>query len=69
MVVRITDYGGASKKPEGQIVEIIGHINDPGVDIMSVIKAYQLPVEFPKDVVRNWNLSQMKSMIMRLKKE
>ena len=52
VVVRITDYGGASKKPEGQIVEIIGHINDPGVDIMSVIKAYQLPVEFPKDVVR-----------------
>lgn len=34
------------KKPEGKVVEIIGHINDPGTDIMSIVKGYDLPVEF-----------------------
>jgi len=52
VVVKITDYGDEKHSPEGKVVEIIGHINDPGVDIMSVIKAYELPVEFPKDVLR-----------------
>lgn len=52
VVVKITNYGDEKHSPEGKVVEIIGHINDPGVDIMSVIKAYELPVEFPKDVLR-----------------
>lgn len=52
VVVKITNYGDDSHSPEGKVVEIIGHINDPGVDIMSVVKAYDLPVEFPKDVLR-----------------
>ncbi len=47
VVVEITDYGNESRNPEGRIVEILGHINDPGVDILSVIKAYGLPEEFP----------------------
>ena len=33
------------------VTEIIGHINDPGTDIMSIIKAYDLPVEFPEEVM------------------
>lgn len=52
VVVDITTYGDEDHSPEGRVVEIIGHINDPGVDIMSVVKAYELPVEFPKDVFR-----------------
>ncbi len=52
VVVKISDYGSASKNPEGKITEIIGHINDPGVDIMSIVRAYDLPVEFPDDVMR-----------------
>jgi len=51
VVVKITNYGDEKRSPEGKVVEILGHINDPGVDIMSVIKAYDLPVEFPKDVL------------------
>ncbi len=51
VVVEITDYGKEGKKPEGKIVEIIGHINDPGVDIMSIVKAYDIPVEFPEKVL------------------
>lgn len=52
VVVKITNYGDQDHNPEGKVTEILGHINDPGIDIMSVIKAYELPVEFPKDVFR-----------------
>jgi ribonuclease R len=52
VVVRITDYGEHKKNPEGEVIEILGHINDPGVDIMSVIKAYGLPEEYPKEVMK-----------------
>ncbi|MDE5966816.1 MAG: ribonuclease R [Lachnospiraceae bacterium] len=51
VVVRITDYGSNEKKPEGQIAEILGHVNDPGVDIISVVRGYELPVEFPQTVM------------------
>lgn len=46
VVVDITDYGNERKSPEGKVVEILGHINDPGVDIMSIVRNYELPVEF-----------------------
>lgn len=51
VVVELTKYGGDNKKPEGKIVEIIGHVNDPGTDIMSIVKAYDLPIEFPEKVL------------------
>jgi len=53
VVVKITKYGDAGQSPEGRIVEILGHINDPGVDIMSVVRAYDLPVEYPAEVMRS----------------
>ncbi|MBO5070395.1 MAG: ribonuclease R [Roseburia sp.] len=46
VVVEITDFGGKDRKPEGKVVEILGHINDPGTDILSIVRAYDLPVEF-----------------------
>ena len=52
VVVRITDFGGEKRKPEGIVTEIIGHVNDPGTDILSIIKAYGLPEEFPEEVMR-----------------
>ncbi|HKL80155.1 MAG TPA: ribonuclease R [Mobilitalea sp.] len=55
VVVKITNYGDATQNPEGKIIEILGHINDPGVDIMSIVKAYELPVEFPEDVMQVLN--------------
>jgi ribonuclease R len=51
VVVEITSYGSSQKSPEGKIVEVLGHINDPGVDIMSIIKAYNLPEEYPTEVM------------------
>lgn len=52
VVVAITDYGKEGKKPEGKVTEIIGHINDPGVDIMSLVKAYNIPMEFSDKIMR-----------------
>lgn len=48
VVVEITDYGKSQKgrRPEGKVIEILGHINDPGVDIMSIVKGYEFPTEF-----------------------
>lgn len=51
VVAELTDYGDDRHKPEGKVVEILGHINDPGVDIMSIIKGFELPVEFPERVL------------------
>ena len=52
VVVCITDFGDGRKKPEGKIVEILGHVNDPGTDIMSLVRAYGLPEQFPEEVLR-----------------
>lgn len=51
VVVEITDYGKKDRKPEGKVVEILGHINDPGTDIISLVRAFALPVEFPTKVL------------------
>ncbi len=57
VVAEITNYGdqkggrrSAPKNPEGKVVEILGHINDPGVDILSLVRAYDLPVEFSEKI-------------------
>ena len=52
VVVTMTEYGGERKKPEGIITEIIGHVNDPGTDILSIVKAYNIPEEYPPEVMR-----------------
>ncbi len=52
VVALICDYGKGQKNPEGVVTEIIGHINDPGTDIMSIVKGYDLPVEFPENVMK-----------------
>lgn len=51
VVVELTDYGDARHKPEGKVIEIIGHVNDPGVDIMSIVRGFELPVEFSEKVL------------------
>ncbi len=53
VVVKITNFGDVTTNPEGKVVEILGHMNDPGVDIMSVVRAFDLPVEFSEEVMRS----------------
>ena len=52
VVVKLTSFGTEDKKPEGKIVEILGHVNDPGTDILSIVRAYELPTEFPEKVMQ-----------------
>lgn len=52
VLVELTSYGEKGKNPEGKVKEIIGHVNDPGTDILSVVYEYELPNEFPEKVMR-----------------
>lgn len=52
VIVELTDYGDGRRKPEGKVVEILGHANDPGVDILSIVRGFGLPVEFEEKVLR-----------------
>ena len=51
VIVHITKFPEGSMSAEGDIVEILGHKNDPGMDILSIIHKYDIPVEFPKEVL------------------
>lgn len=51
VVVKITKYPEKGHKAEGEIIEVIGNINQAGVDMLSLIKEYKLPARFPEDVV------------------
>ena len=51
VVVQMTDYGSRFKNPEGRIIEILGRADDPGTDVLSIIRAYNLPEEFLKEVM------------------
>ncbi len=51
VVVELTDYGDLSKNPEGRVAEILGHVNDPGVDILSIVKGFELPLGFSEKVI------------------
>ena len=51
VVVELTSYGDERHRPEGIVTEILGHVNDPGVDIMSIVRGYGLPMEFGEKVM------------------
>lgn len=52
VLVKITAYPEGRNSAEGEVIEIIGHKNDPGVDIISVIYKHGLPKEFPNDALQ-----------------
>ena len=51
VIVKITKYPENGKNAEGEITEIIGNVNQAGVDMLSVIKEFDLPNEFPSFVL------------------
>ena len=51
MVVKLTKLPKKGKNAEGKIIEVIGGINEAGVDMLSLIKEYDLPSKFPQFVV------------------
>lgn len=51
VVVELLSYGGEHMKPKGRVAEIIGHINDPGTDILSIVMDMGIKTEFPEKVL------------------
>ncbi len=51
VLVKITKYPEKGKKAEGKIIEVLGNVNEAGVDMLSIIKEHQLPAKFPEVVV------------------
>lgn len=51
VVVEITEWPSDRKSAEGIIIQILGHKNDPGVDILSIIHKYGIETEFPDEVI------------------
>ena len=52
VVVEITKQPKNGKSAEGKIIEIIGYIDQAGVDMLSLVKEYGLPYDFPVEVVK-----------------
>ena len=55
VVVRLEDWQSRHVNPEGQIVEVLGRADAPGVDMLSIIRKYGLPMDFPKAVLEEAN--------------
>ena len=51
VMVKITQYPKKEKNAEGKIIEVLGGVNEAGVDMLSLIKQYELPYKFPEEVV------------------
>ncbi len=51
VLVKIIKYPEKGKKAEGKIIEVLGNVNEAGVDMLSLIKEYNLPYTFPEEVV------------------
>src|SRR5439155_1718598 len=51
VVVRLDAWESRHVNPEGEIIEVLGPATAPGIDMLSIIRKYHLPAEFPKDVL------------------
>ena len=52
VLVKITKFPEKGKNAEGKVIEVIGNVNEAGVDMLSLIKEHNLPSTFPKPVVK-----------------
>jgi len=52
VIVNITKFPEERMSAEGEIVEILGHKNDPGIDIISIIHKHGIKVDFPDEVLK-----------------
>ena len=51
VVVRLEAWESRHVNPEGEIIEVLGSASAPGVDMLSIVRKYHLPTEFPRDVL------------------
>jgi len=55
VVVQLEDWQSRHVNPEGEIIEVLGAADAPGIDMLSIIRKYDLPTEFPKSVIDEAN--------------
>jgi len=55
VVVRLEAWESRHVNPEGEIIEVLGPASAPGVDMLSIVRKYDLPVEFPESVLEEAN--------------
>jgi len=55
VVVRLEAWESRHVNPEGDIIELLGPASAPGVDMLSIIRKYHLPTDFPRDVLDEVN--------------
>ena len=55
VVVKITKFAEKGKKAEGKVIEVLGNRDEAGIDMLSLIKEYNLPYEFPEPVLKEAN--------------
>jgi ribonuclease R len=51
VVVRLEAWESRHVNPEGEIIEVLGPASAPGIDMLSIVRKYHLPTEFPRDVL------------------
>jgi ribonuclease R len=51
VVVRLDAWESRHVNPEGEVIEVLGPATAPGIDMLSIIRKFHLPAEFPKDVL------------------
>ena len=49
VVVELREWESRHTNPEGEIIEVLGAPDEEGVDMLSVLRQYDLPLHFPKD--------------------
>ena len=52
VVVELGEWETRHTNPEGEIIEVLGSPDEEGVDMLSVLRQYALPLHFPKDVLQ-----------------
>lgn len=52
VVVRITKWPEGRRSPEGEIIEVLGYKGEPGIDVKSILRSYDIPETFPKEVLK-----------------
>src|SRR2546425_2561876 len=55
VVVRLEAWESRHVNPEGEIIEVLGAATAPGIDMLSIVRKYDLPTAFPKRVIDEAN--------------
>ncbi len=69
VVVELTKYPDKNKKAEGKITEILGFADETGVDMLSIIKQFNLPYEFPNNVEEEAKLVSQEKVSLKNRKD